>query len=304
VSFLGTKHLHKKTQKKTKLLPAKMVEISGLPEIGKLVQPRPATFAGFGAVALAGAAVYFHGTHPAAVRRVLCAGGALLGGTLMAMTFKPVSSRVIARVLPRVMRKIDERYARARRALLAPLARGKILDLGCGALEYLKHCTASGDAIERYVALEPNVHLQGQIAASVEDAAPTFPVTVVTCFSGELATAGDGAERGTYDLVILGNVLCEVPCPEAVLADVDALLRPGGAVFFSEHVGSPRGSVKRAVQNLINWLWFTVSDGCNCNRDSVDTIRSVLKGYDVKTWEFREGGMIVDRFVLGCAIKK
>jgi len=43
-------------------------------------------------------------------------------------------------------------------------------------------------------------------------------------------------EPASVDWIILGNVLCSLPEPEKQLRLLDGLLKPGGRVYFSEHV--------------------------------------------------------------------
>jgi len=40
----------------------------------------------------------------------------------------------------------------------------------------------------------------------------------------------------SVDWIILGNVLCEIPDVDEALRILDRLLKPGGRVYYSEHV--------------------------------------------------------------------
>ena len=65
-----------------------------------------------------------------------------------------------------------------------------------------------------------------------------------------------------FDFIILGNVLCEVPCVRETLAQIDVLLKPGGKVYFSEHVASPVGTWQRRYQDFTNPCWRLFMAGC------------------------------------------
>ena len=111
-------------------------------------------------------------------------------------------------------------------------------------------------------------------------------------------------EGGGFDWVILGNVLCEVPDQEGVLGHVSRLLRPGGSVYFSEHIAHPPGTFLRWVQERLNPWWCCVSDGCNMNRPTLDRMLDQFAsrdGWVVQYWQV-DVGMLVP-FVLGVATK-
>ena len=84
---------------------------------------------------------------------------------------------------------------------------------------------------------------------------------------------------------------------------VDRLLRPGGLVYFSEHVGFPRGSWRRALQDAAQPWWGLVSDGCHCNRDTLSTLAAV-PGWHVTAWAYSPGGPpLLGPFLVGLAAK-
>ena len=131
---------------------------------------------------------------------------------------------------------------------------GRVLDFGSGSGEYLKYAYDSGCStpVTELVALEPNLNLhagltkriavleqeqQARCAAGADKA--VLRTAIKTCFAEQLE---DEVGAGYYDWIILGNVFCEVPEPAPVLQALDRLLKPGGMVFFSEHVRFGDGS--------------------------------------------------------------
>ena len=122
---------------------------------------------------------------------------------------------------------------------------------------------------------------------------------------GEEGVEQRGGERGDgFDWIVLGNVLCEVPDQEGVLAHVDRLVRPGGRVYFSEHIAHPAGTFWRSVQDWVNPWWCCVSDGCNVNRPTLDRLLAQFTpedGWEVQYWQMDVGALVP--FVMGVATK-
>jgi SAM-dependent methyltransferase len=93
----------------------------------------------------------------------------------------------------------------------------------------------------------------------------------------------------SVDAVVGTYVLCSVEDPDAALAEVRRVLRPGGRYIFAEHVGAPKGSWTRRGQDAWTLLTGLRSGSCRTNRDSqaaiaragfhaVDLHRSTLPG--------------------------
>ena len=210
-------------------------------------------------------------------------------------TVKPLSAWMVAKLLPGVMREVSIATRKVRAELLKS-PRGRVLDVGAGTGEYWRYM----DPTSTVVAVEPNPYLRDTLLHKAAKAPCT--ILVRTGFIGDLLPD----EAATFDLVILGNVLCEVPSQDAILAQVDALLKPGGRVFFCEHVAYPRGSWRRILQRAIAPWWARVSDGCHCDRDSLDAIKR-QRGWDVMpntTYELSGGLPWIGRFEIGLAVKR
>ena len=115
------------------------------------------------------------------------------------------------------MGSVDAALRDLRTDLLKGL-RGRVLDVGCGDAPYLEYARGNPD-VELYVCVEPNPGLQGAIRARAGRLGPqSFRVEVAACTLEELPGGAAGYAEGSFDAVILGNVLCELPDPAAALA--------------------------------------------------------------------------------------
>lgn len=83
-----------------------------------------------------------------------------------------------------------------------------------------------------YIGLEPLTEFHAGLQETIASFQEQFPSRIIGSFIEDIPSS----ENGTYDSVILGNVLCEVPNEVQVLAHVKRLLKKNGRVYFSEHV--------------------------------------------------------------------
>lgn len=86
---------------------------------------------------------------------------------------------------------------------------------------------------------------------------------------GERLPFGDAS----FDTIAMTLVLCIALEPAAVLREVQRLLKPGGRLLFLEHVRSPDPKVAR-WQDRLHGIWYAFGYGCNCNRDTLATIKA------------------------------
>jgi len=217
----------------------------------------------------------------------------------------PLRDAILGFAIPRIMDQVEKEFREERRTLLSEGdgredaggsdkgIRGRVLDVGSGAGAYLKYCGPAADV----VALEPNERLHPKI---LESGRHLSSLAIVRDFD-DVEGMDDPPSSG-FDWVIFGNVLCEVEDVEETVRRVDGILKPGGRVYFSEHVGRPRGTWRRTIQDAINPLWRHVGGGCNCNRDSIDVLRSSTD-WDVAAWTYEHMQVGMGPFVLGLAAK-
>lgn len=182
--------------------------------------------------------------------------------------------RVVAAVYDRVLAGPERAGLGADRAALLAGATGHVLELGPGTGANLAHLP-SGLASLRLVEPSPamRARLRARIAA-VRAADPgRLPPTEVVAGGGDALPVPDG----TVDTVVATLVLCSVPDPDAVLAEVRRVLAPGGRLLLLEHVAAADGRTLR-LQRRLTPAWRRVAQGCHLDRDTRAAL--VRAGFD------------------------
>ena len=173
-------------------------------------------------------------------------------------------------------------------------ARGEVLEIGAGT--GLNLAAYPREGITRLVLTEPNAAMARQIEAKRGDAAVEPEV---------IAAPGERLpfEDASFDTVVGTLVLCEPRDPDAVVAEVARVLKPGGRYLFLEHVRSDDPGLARS-QDRWAPAWRTFSGGCNCNRGTLATIEDA--GLDIERKRigvFPKSPKIVRPLLSGSAIR-
>lgn len=138
-----------------------------------------------------------------------------------------------------------------------------VVELGSGVGANLRYLP--DDA--RLIAIEPNPHMHGRLRRAARSHGVDLEIRSVVAERIDLPDA-------SADAVISSLVLCSVRDPEAVLAEVRRILRPGGRFSFAEHVAAAPGTPTRWTQRILRRPWAWVFEGCSCERDLAGAIRS------------------------------
>lgn len=236
-----------------------------------------------------------------AARRVALASCGALGATTAWLALGPRAWSV-AKVQPAVMRALDAGLRSRKRELLKGL-RGRVLDVGSGDGPYVAYASERAELIDELVLVEPNAHLHEQLRRTAAEAAP------LRCDvrGGRLEDLREAGE--SFDAVILGNVLCEVDDQAHCLRLCHDLLKPGGRLYFVEHVLDEQHAWRGVLQSVVNPWWRVVSGGCNCNRRTVAAIHDAFGGpANCRSWRTRPKGPLavpwLAPFELGVAVKR
>lgn len=198
-------------------------------------------------------------------------------------------ARAYARIYDLLFRAIEANGMRdARRGLVGSLG-GRVLEIGAGTGLNAAHYPAS---VTELVLTEPEEAMADQLRAKPEAARAT-----VVQASAEALPFPDAH----FDAVVGTLVLCTVPRPDAALAEIRRVLKPGGRLVFMEHVRSPDPRTAR-WQDRLNRPWRALNVGCNCNRDTEASIRAAgLEIEALETRRFEKMPRLASPAILGSA---
>ena len=159
----------------------------------------------------------------------------------------PVFARLYAHLSP----AMEQGVGGYRRQLLAGLS-GTVVEEGAGDGMNFAHYPRQ---VERVVAVEPEPYLR-KLARRRAQGAPV-PVEVVAGRAEELPL-----DEAAVDAAVASLVLCSVVDPDAALAELVRVVRPGGQLRVLEHVRA-QGPVLGGVQRLLDVVWPVVAGGCH-----------------------------------------
>ena len=181
----------------------------------------------------------------------------------------PVFARLWARMAPSIERRGAGEH---RRALLRDV-RGRVLELGAGTGSNFAHYPTGVTGV---LAVEPEPRLRA-LAREAARTAPV-PVTVVGGIADRLPAAD-----ASVDAAVVTLVLCSVPDPATALAELHRVLRPGGRLYYWEHVRAEGRRLARVQRLLDATFWPAVGAGCHTARDTGASIAGA--GFDLERVE-------------------
>ena len=176
------------------------------------------------------------------------------------------------------------------RELTAGRAWGDVVEIGGGTGANLPFYRPD----VRLTVVEPNPHMAKRLFSRA------------TKLGREVTVVPDVGERlpfsdASVDSVVTTLVLCMVDDLPRVVAEARRVLRPGGALFFYEHVISPSAAVRR-WQDRINPMWRFITTGCNLNRDISGAIKSAgFSEVEVSAFELSVGLPVTVPNIVGVA---
>jgi ubiquinone/menaquinone biosynthesis C-methylase UbiE len=141
---------------------------------------------------------------------------------------------------------------------LAAMARGKVLEVGCGT-GWMFPLYAKGIDL---TGLDPN-------AASLHRARERGPDAHLVVGTVEQLPFQDHH----FDTVVSSLVFCSVPDPARGLAEIRRVLKPDGRLVMLEHVQA-RGKFGAWLLDRIQPAWTCVAGGCRPNRDTEALVKA------------------------------
>lgn len=196
---------------------------------------------------------------------------------------------LFARGYNRFNRDAEDGGLREKRRALLSRAAGRTLEIGAGTGVNLD---LYPDSVTELVLAEPDGQMREQLRRKLAAAGRHAELLAA---GGEQLPFPDAS----FDTVVATLVLCTVPDPAAVLAEVARLLEPGGRLLFLEHVRAEDEKTARWQDRLERpWSWF--GRGCHPNRDTLAAIEaSPLEVADVERDRMPKAPPIVRPLIVG-----
>jgi ubiquinone/menaquinone biosynthesis C-methylase UbiE len=199
---------------------------------------------------------------------------------------------VFAAMYDRMMRRGEERSMGRRRGELVAKASGRTLEIGAGTGANLPYYT---DAVEELILAEPFEPMRRRMERKLTESRRSARMLDASAEAIPL-------EGESLDTVVSTLVLCTVDFPEAALAEVARVLRPGGQLLFIEHVRSHSPRMAR-WQDRLEAPWRHFGAGCRCNRDTVASIESAGLSTEHEEEHWKGVPPIVATLVIGRAVR-
>jgi ubiquinone/menaquinone biosynthesis C-methylase UbiE len=166
--------------------------------------------------------------------------------------------KLFARFYDSFMHGTERGLYKKRRALIEPL-RGRILEVGSGTGINYQFYSSEAEIF----ALEPN---KSMLTRAEQKAPENLSITYLhhRICDDEVETY---IRQSSLDAIVSTLVLCSVPDPEKAIERFKYWLKPDGKLIILEHIHAEKKLIRR-LQNLVNPVWRSFSDGCNLNRNT------------------------------------
>ncbi|KAJ8359503.1 hypothetical protein SKAU_G00160280 [Synaphobranchus kaupii] len=171
----------------------------------------------------------------------------------------------------------------------------RILEIGCGTGANFKYYPSGC----KVICTDPNPHFQRYLQESIDANDQIEFEKFVVSSAENLKAVSDSA----VDVVVSTLVLCSVNDTKRVLEEVHRILRPGGALYFLEHVVSDPSTWTYFLQHVLQPLWYFFGDGCEVTRATWKDLEA-SKFSDLKLRHIEAPLMfMIKPHILGYAVK-
>ena len=156
------------------------------------------------------------------------------------------------------------------RAQVVPLARGRVLEMGCGGGYNQPYYDR--DAISSFAGIDPNYSL---LERARKRAATNGWASDIRLGRGEAIPFSDGK----FDTVVCTYTMCSVENQVRVISEMRRVLKPGGRLLFLEHGKAPDPGPAK-WQSRIEPVWKRLMGNCHLTREIGTALRA--GGFDVE----------------------
>lgn len=164
-------------------------------------------------------------------------------------------SWLMAAVYDGMMRASEEACLAQWRAELLRELSGAVLEIGAGTGATL---SLYPNTVTRLVMCEPDPHMRRKLEAK---RGATAHVEISASSIQDLSF-----KENSFDAVVCSLVLCSVPDPQAALAQIRRVLKPGGRLVFLEHVAADGKPNRLKWQRRIEPVWKHLMGNCHLTR--------------------------------------
>jgi ubiquinone/menaquinone biosynthesis C-methylase UbiE len=172
-----------------------------------------------------------------------------------------IGDRFFAMYYDPVMARTEKAGLRQRRESLLGKAHGDVLEIGAGTGANLSLYPIT---ITSLTVTEPDAAMMRKLQKRLGD----LDVMALRAPAEDLPFEDDA-----FDTVVSTLALCTVDDQPRALREIHRVLRPGGRLLFIEHVRADDPKLARK-QDRMNGINRIVAHGCNCNRPTLDGVRS------------------------------
>lgn len=203
-----------------------------------------------------------------------------------------IRSRIEAWLLDASADRIHRQHGRRKKAAIGGLS-GTVVEIGPGTGANMAYYPPG----VKVIGIEPNPAMHDRLRAKAAENGVDLEIRTMR---GEQIDVADGSA----DAVVATLVLCGVDDPDAVLAEVKRILKPGATFFFLEHVAAPAGTPIRRVQDVVMPAHRWMFNGCEVNRDTAATLRRAgFAQIDLDEVDAGPAGLHIRHQIVGTAIR-
>ncbi|EGW12540.1 methyltransferase-like protein 7B [Cricetulus griseus] len=181
--------------------------------------------------------------------------------------WQPVCKTYFPYLMAKLTERANKKMESKKRELFSQIkdlkgTSGKValLELGCGTGAnfqfYPPNC--------RVTCVDPNPNFEKFLTKSMAENKHLQYERFIVAYGEDMRQLADSS----MDVVVCTLVLCSVRSPKKVLQEIQRVLKPGGLLFFWEHVAEPRGSWAFLWQQVFEPTWKHIGDGCHLTRET------------------------------------
>ena len=170
---------------------------------------------------------------------------------------------------------------------------GTVVEIGAGNGVNFRYYPAG----TRVIVYEPNPYMHERLHAAGRAQGLDYELRATSAEQLELPD-------NSVDAVVCTLVLCTIPNPDRVVAEIRRVLKPGGKFFFIEHVAADRGTTLRKVQDVLVRPWRWVFEGCHTNRETADLLSAAgFSHVEIERFKSEKMPPVIVPQIAGVAIK-